>query len=212
VEVSGHISPAQRRFVDFYLEDDNTWILSQDEKSIKGVIMKFVAISAIVFFGSLFSNAADLKVNDPAPVFTATKQDGTTFDLNTRKGKDKWTVLYFYPKAGTPGCTKQACAFRDSLNKIKALGAEVYGISGDDKEAQAKFHKEHQLNFDLIADPDAKVIDLYGTKIPLMKVSKRWTFVLDPDLKIKDMMKDTDPMLDSERVAKVIADLQKKTK
>ena len=128
--------------------------------------------------------------------------------LSSRQGK--WTVLYFYPKAGTPGCTKQACAFRDSLDKIKALGAEVYGISADSVADQSNFHKEHKLNFDLLADPDDKVVNLYGSKMPMLKMSKRWTFVIDPNLKIKDIMKDVDPMADSVRVAKQIAELQKK--
>ena len=153
--------------------------------------------------------SADLKVDDSAPIFKAQTQSGAAFDLSSRKGKDKWTVLYFYPKAGTPGCTKQACAFRDSLTKIKELGAEVYGISADSVADQAKFHKEHKLNFDLIADPDDKVVDLYGSKMPMLKMSKRWTFILDGDLKIRDIMKDVDPMIDSERVAKVIALLKK---
>ncbi len=153
--------------------------------------------------------AADLKINDPAPEFKAQNQNGSQFDLSSRKGKGKWTVLYFYPKAGTPGCTKQACAFRDSLKKIKDLGAEVYGISADSVADQAQFYKEHKLNFDLLADPEDKVVDLYGTKMPMLKMSKRWTFILDGDLKIRDLMKDVDPMIDSERVAKVIADLKK---
>ena len=67
--------------------------------------------------------AADLKLNDPAPTFTLKNQDGKDFDLKSRAGQ--WTVLYFYPKAETPGCTKQACAFRDNIKKIRAQGAEV---------------------------------------------------------------------------------------
>ncbi len=150
----------------------------------------------------------ELKVNDVAPSFTSQNQDGKNFDLSSRKGK--WTVLYFYPKAGTPGCTKQACAFRDSIDKIRALGAEVYGISADTVSDQAAFHKEHKLNFDLLADPDDKVVNLYGSKMPALKMSKRWTFIVDPDLKIRNVMKDVDPMTDSVRVAQEISNLQTK--
>ena len=99
--------------------------------------MKSTIVFALILFCSLFSLADDLKLNDAAPTFTAQAQDNTTFDLANRKGK--WTVLYFYPKAGTPGCTKQACAFRDSINKIRDQGADVYGISADTVEAQAGF-------------------------------------------------------------------------
>jgi len=172
--------------------------------------MKSIFLAICLMTHGLFALAEDLKTNEPAPVFTLKKQDGTSFDLSSRKGAGKWTVLYFYPKAGTPGCTKQACAFRDSLNKIKALGAEVYGISADSVEDQLKFHQEHKLNFDLLADPEGKVGTLYGSNMIGTKFSKRWTFVLDPELKIKDLMKDVDPMVDSVRVAKVISDLQKK--
>src|SRR5690349_4157532 len=117
------------------------------------------------------AEAADLKVNDPAPLFSVKTYDGKTFDLKSRAGQ--WTVLYFYPAADTPGCTKQACAFRDNIKKIRAQGAEVYGISANTVEDQAAFHKKYHLNFDLLCDPDAKVIDQYGTKMPMVKYSKR---------------------------------------
>lgn len=161
-----------------------------------------LSISATVFAAEV----KELKINDPAPLFTAKTQAGASFGLSTRKGK--WTVLYFYPKAGTPGCTKQACAFRDSIKKIRHLGAEVYGISTDTVEDQAKFHKEHRLNFDLLADSDAKISNLYGSKMPVVNVSKRWTYIIDPELKVKNILKDVDPALDSERVASEIATLQ----
>lgn len=163
-------------------------------------------ISAFLMLFSVGVFAAEIKLNDSAPLFTVKTHNGTDFDLNSRKGK--WTVLYFYPKAGTPGCTKQACAFRDGIQKIRDLGAEVYGISTDTVEDQAKFHKEQSLNFDLLADADAKITKLYGSKMPVVKVSKRWTFVIDPELKIRNVMKDVDPVLDSERVASEIAKLK----
>lgn len=164
----------------------------------------------IFFLGPALSSAVELEVNDAAPLFSLSNQKNEKFDLASRKGS--WTVLYFYPKAGTPGCTKQACAFRDGIDKIRVLGADVYGISADTVEEQAAFHKEHHLNFSLLADPDDKAVELYGSKMPLMKMSKRWTFVIDPELKIRDIMKDVDPVMDSTRVAKVISDLQKKKK
>ncbi len=155
----------------------------------------------------LSAGAAELKVMDAAPVFQAKIHDGSTFDLASRKGA--WTVLYFYPKADTPGCTKQACAFRDNIKKIRDQGAEVYGVSADTVEEQAAFHKKHSLNFPLIADAEGKVVNLYGTKMPIMKMSKRWTFIVDPDLKVRAIEKDVDPAFDSQRVATQIAELKK---
>lgn len=174
--------------------------------------MKFFLTVLSVLFVSLTActKTKELKINEDAPVFSLQKQDGTTFDLSSRKGMGQWTVLYFYPKAGTPGCTKQACAFRDGLDKIKALGASVYGISADTVEDQMKFHQTHKLNFDLLADPKGQVVTLYGSSMVGTQFSKRWTFILDPQLKIRDIMKDVDPVMDSTRVAQVIADLQKK--
>ena len=149
-----------------------------------------------------------LNVGDSAPLFKAKTQDGAEFNLESRKGK--WTILYFYPKAGTPGCTKQACTFRDNIEKIRAQGAEVYGISADAVEDQAKFHKEQHLNFDLLADPDDAVVNLYGSKMPVLRMSKRWTFIVGPDLKIREIKKDVDPVLDSERTADEIKNLKSK--
>jgi len=155
------------------------------------------------------SQAEELAIGSPAPLFTLKNQDGNNFSLADRKGKG-WTVLYFYPKAATPGCTKEACAFRDSIQKIKALKAEVYGISSDTVEAQKAFHSEHKLSFDLLADPEMTAIGQFGAKMPLIGLAKRWTFIIDSDLKVRSIEKDVDPLLDAERVAKTLADFEKK--
>jgi len=156
---------------------------------------------------SLNAFAADLMVNDPAPKFQTKDYLGQNFDLSSRAGK--WTVLYFYPKSGTPGCTKQACGFRDGIKKIQVLDADVFGISTDTVENQAKFYKDQHLNFTLLADPDGKVVAQYGTKMPVMNMSKRWTFIVDPKLVIRDIERDVDPVLDASKVAAKIAELQK---
>lgn len=171
---------------------------------MKSLMATFLLFSSMMITETTLAN--DVKLNDPAPLFKVKNHTGAEFDLATRKGK--WTVLYFYPKAGTPGCTKQACAFRDSIQKIRDLGAEVYGISTDTVEDQAKFHKQHRLTFDLLADADAKVTELYGAKMPLVKISKRWTFIIDPQLKIRNVLKDVDPAMDSERVVAEITKLK----
>lgn len=159
---------------------------------------------------SVVLNAADLTVGSSAPLFQTQTHQGENFDLSSRKGK--WTVLYFYPKAGTPGCTKQACAFRDHMKQIHALNADVFGVSADSVKDQAAFHKEQNLSFTLLADPDHKIISLYGSKMPLLNMSKRWTFIIDPELKIRDINKDVNPEKDAAFVADKIAELQAKDK
>jgi thioredoxin-dependent peroxiredoxin len=162
-------------------------------------------LSLMALFAAPFA-FADALIDQPAPTFIARTHDGKDFSLESRKGK--WTVLFFYPKADTPGCTKQACTFRDSIKKVRDLGGDVIGISADSVEKQAKFHKKHRLNFMLLADADGKIIDLYGTKMPVVSYSKRWTFIVDPELKIRVIDKDVDPVLDAEKTAKKIAELQ----
>jgi peroxiredoxin Q/BCP len=160
------------------------------------------------FFNAGLSWASsDLKVGDSVPNFTVSNQDGQPFNMQDRKGQ--WTILYFYPKADTPGCTKQACAFRDNVELIRKQGAELFGISADTVEAQAAFHKKHNLNFTLLADPDAKVIEMFGTRMPILKLSKRWTYIIGPDLKIKALEKDIDPAMDAQRVAKQLEEMKK---
>ncbi len=175
--------------------------------------MKHLLASAALTLGfalvSTASFAADeLKAGSDAPLFKVQNQDGKDFDLKSRQGQ--WTVLYFYPKAMTPGCTKQACAFRDNIKKIRSEGAEVYGISTDTIADQAKFHAKEHLNFDLLADPDAHVTETYGVKMPVVKMAKRWTFIIGPDLKIAKIEKDVDPVIDSQAIATEITNLKNK--
>jgi peroxiredoxin Q/BCP len=150
--------------------------------------------------------ASGLKVGDPAPGIRVKTDEGRDFDLNERKGL--WTVLYFYPKAGTPRCTKQACAFRDGISPIREMGAEVFGVSADRVEGIRKFKAKHNLTFTLLADPGLEVIRRYGTKIPLLKISKRRTFIVDPDLKIRAIDRNVDPVLDARHVAEVLKKLR----
>ena len=169
----------------------------------KGVFM----LSLLTAMG--FAHAEKVSVGQQAPLFTLHAQDGTTLDLASRQGKG-WTVLYFYPKAGTPGCTTQACAFRDAIKVIRSENADVFGISTDNVEDLQKFHKEHQLTFTLLSDSDAKVTEAYGVKMPIVTVAKRWTFILDPSLVIRQIDDDVDPAMDAMRVAKELQKLQAK--
>lgn len=168
---------------------------------------KMLAVATLLLGLLQISVASDLKAGDPAPDLKLQADDGTTFHLQSRRGR--WTVLYFYPKADTPGCTQQACAFRDNILQLRRLGAEIYGISGDTVEALRKFRKNHRLNFPLLADPQLKAIKAYGTQMPSAPMSKRWTFIVGPDLKIRAIEKNVDPVLDAGRVAAALRRLQK---
>lgn len=169
----------------------------------------FLTLSlCILLFQSAFAD--ELTVGVQAPLFTLKKQDGLDFQLKDRTGK--WTVLYFYPKSETPGCTKQACSFRDNIHKIQKLNADVIGVSINSVEEQKGFKEHHQLNFDLLADQEGTVTELYGAKRAQAQMAQRWTFILDPKLIIRNINKDVDPVKDAVQVAAKIAELQKETR
>lgn len=123
-----------------------------------------------------------------APAFTLKATDGSTVKLSDFKGSP--VVLYFYPKDDTPGCTKEACAFRDRKDELTELGAVVLGISPDTVESHVKFSEKFELNFPLLADKDHKVAEKYGAwreKNRYGKVSmgiQRSTFVIDAEGKV----------------------------
>jgi len=99
-------------------------------------------------------------LNTKAPDFTLIDQDGKTHSLSQYQGKK--VLLYFYPKDDTPGCTTEACSFRDRLNELKKHGVQVLGVSADSEKSHKKFAEKFQLNFPLLADVDKKVIEDYG--------------------------------------------------
>jgi len=103
---------------------------------------------------------ARLEVGDTAPAFTLTDADGGTVKLSDFKGRK--VIVYFYPAASTPGCTKQACAFRDSLAELNDVGIDVVGISPDKPEKLAKFRDAEQLTFPLLSDPEKSVLTAWG--------------------------------------------------
>lgn len=100
------------------------------------------------------------KAGIKAPVFTAPDQTGTVKTLKDYSGK--WVILYFYPKDDTPGCTKEACAFRDGFSKFKKAGIEIIGVSVDSVKKHEKFVQKYSLPFTLLADEDKKIVTAYG--------------------------------------------------
>ena len=123
-----------------------------------------------------------IEVGNRAPEFSARATDGKTISLASFRGK--YLVLYFYPKAFTPGCTKEARRFRDNHTEIRELGAEVVGVSLDEPMVQCDFAERHQLAFPLIPDNNRAVSTAYGVLRRFLPITKRVTFVIDPEGKV----------------------------
>jgi peroxiredoxin Q/BCP len=133
-----------------------------------------------------------LQPGDEAPAFTLTTDDGKSLSLSDFKGRR--VVLYAYPAAMTPGCTTQACDFRDSLSSLHARGIEVIGISPDSPAKLAKFRERDGLTFPLVSDPTKEVLTAYGAYGEKQNYGRtvmgviRSTFVIDPDGRIEKAM------------------------
>jgi peroxiredoxin Q/BCP len=131
------------------------------------------------------TDSTRLSEGDTAPQFTLTDQDGASVSLSDYAGKN--VIVYFYPAAMTPGCTTEACDFRDNLNSLAAAGYQVLGVSKDDPATLKKFQEQERLNFPLLSDQDLavhKAYDAYGEKSLYGKTVTgvlRSTFVLNPD-------------------------------
>jgi peroxiredoxin Q/BCP len=173
---------------------------------------KLINLSLLIFI-MLFSTTsrAEIKEGQSAPDFEMFDQYNKPHKLSDYKGK--WVVLYFYPKDDTPGCTTQACGFRDDIFKIRSLNAEVIGVSVDNTESHAKFAEKHGLPFPLLSDSDAQVAKNYDSAWSLgpIKVAKRHTFIIDPDGKFAKIYRDVKPTENSNEVIRDLSNLQKNT-
>jgi peroxiredoxin Q/BCP len=171
------------------------------------ILLLILAIVALVFLISKQSEAANTpKPGDTAPDFRLVDQNGTIRSLSDFSGQ--WVVLYFYPKDDTPGCTKEACSFRDDLTTLEKLGAKVVGVSVDDSDSHSKFASKYHLPFPLLADADGKVADSYGalTNLLLLKIAKRYTFLIDPKGKVAKVYLSVDTSRHSQEI---VDDLKK---
>jgi thioredoxin-dependent peroxiredoxin len=155
-------------------------------------------------------NAPMPEVGQAAPAFTLPNQEGTPVDLASYKGK--WVVLYFYPKDMTTGCTIEAHNFQRDLDKYKALNAVILGVSVDTVDSHKQFCTKDSLTFTLLADPDKKVVESYGSlgNYGPMVIANRNTFLIDPDGKIVKVWTKVNPQVHSDDVLAALADLQKK--
>ncbi len=151
------------------------------------------------------AHAGGLKVGDPAPEFTLPDQDGEQRSLSDYRGG--WLVLYFYPKDDTPGCTTEACRFRDDIYALRGLGVSVLGISLDDAKSHKAFAQKYHLPFPLLSDHKGRVARKYGSLFRLgpLRFARRHTFIIDPQGRIAKIYRDVKPKGHSDQV---IADLQ----
>lgn len=170
--------------------------------------MKYV-ISLLILLVLAISPRSDgsgvLIVGAPAPEFELPDQTGQLHSLEDYR--DRWVVLYFYPKDETPGCTTEACEFRDSIFEFQKFNAQILGVSFDSIESHFKFAEHNELPFPLLADTEGKAAEAYGVKTKMfgMTVAKRQTFLVDPVGNIAKHYESVQPATHS---TEVLADLK----
>ena len=172
--------------------------------------MKIFIVICVGIFIYLFRinimAAPTLKPGDDAPNFSLPDNQGRQVNLNDFKGK--WVVLYFYPKDDTPGCTTEACHFRDDFKLLENLGAQVVGMSIDDSFSHKKFAEKYNLPFPLLSDDSGEVASLYGAlnNFLVIKLAKRYTYLINPQGKIAKIYLSVDT---SKHSQEIIEDLKK---
>jgi peroxiredoxin Q/BCP len=149
-----------------------------------------------------------LPVGAKAPDLVGEDAHGNPMKLSDVRGK--LAVVYFYPKDGTPGCTKQACAFRDAFDKLEEAGIVVFGVSRDSAESHRQFRAEHNLPFPLVADESGDVAAAYGVPSKFVIMTERVTFLVDADGYIAQVWPEVDPAVDAKRVQEAAAALRAK--
>jgi len=172
--------------------------------------MKYTITLQLAFLAAICSGcsatiAEEIAIGAPAPDFELPDQTGQLHSLEDYR--DHWVVLYFYPKDGTPGCTTEACEFRDNIFAFKQINAQILGVSLDDVESHKSFAEHHSLPFPLLADVDGKAAESYGVKTKMLgaTVAKRHTFLIDPTGKVAKHYAAVKPATHS---VEVLADLK----
>ena len=169
------------------------------------LLIALFLLFVIVIKKSAFASEAEL-LGQPAPSFDLKNSKGELISLNSYKGQ--WLVLYFYPKDDTPGCTKEACSFRDNYQSIQSLNASIVGISIDSSSSHKEFKEKYNLPFTLLADEDGEVAKKYGTlnNFLFFKLAKRQSFIIDPNGNIRRVYRSVSP---SEHANEIYEDLKK---
>jgi thioredoxin-dependent peroxiredoxin len=173
-------------------------------------------LQPFLLFGILLAGATSAyadgpALGSPAPEFKLQDQAGKWHTLKDYRGK--WVALYFYPKDQTPGCTTQACDFRDNIFAFREAGAVILGVSVDDVESHKKFAEKHGLPFTLLADPTKETAKKFGVLksfLGTMEMAKRDTFLIDPQGRIVKRYVDVEPKGHSQIVLNDIKEMQKK--
>ena len=156
--------------------------------------MKVITTTLMAILISLSVMAGETPVaGDPAPGFKLQDQNGEWHDLEDYRGT--WLAVYFYPKDDTPGCTTEACNFRDNIYAFKAIGAEVVGISVDDVESHKAFSDKYKLPFVILADADGTTTEAYGLlrDWKLIQIASRQSFIVNPDGMVAKHYEEVDP-------------------
>lgn len=146
------------------------------------------------------ARAADLQPGQPAPGFELLDQNGNTQRLVDYQGR--WLVMYFYPKDDTPGCTKEACTFRDDILVFRRMGVSLLGVSTDDVASHQSFVEKYHLPFPLLSDPKGQVAAAYGALFSLgpLRFARRQSFIIDTQGRLARIYRDVDPKRHSEQV------------
>ena len=162
-----------------------------------------IALSPSLFL--LPAKADELQLGSPAPGFALLDQNSKEHRLEDYQGR--WIVLYFYPKADTPGCTTEACNFRDDVFQFRKMNVALLGVSTDDVKSQKEFAEKYHLPFPLLSDPDGTIAGSYGsfTKFGPVRFASRHSFIIDPAGRIAKIYRDVSPGSHSKEV---IADLE----
>jgi peroxiredoxin Q/BCP len=163
--------------------------------------MKYIIPVLISLFISLPVFAGDPPaVGEPAPGFNLQDQNGDWHDLSDYDGT--WLAVYFYPKDDTPGCTTEACNFRDNIYAFKAIHAEVIGISVDDVDSHKEFSEKYKLPFVILADPEGTTAEAYGVlrDWKLVQIASRQSFIINPQGQIAKHYEDVDPDTHTDQV------------
>ena len=175
---------------------------------------KLPFLTALVFIGLVMTqpvianDSQKITIGQLAPDFSLMDQDQKLRTLSKMRGQ--WVVLYFYPKDETPGCTAEACSFRDNLVAIQASNTVVWGVSVDNSESHAEFAEKHKLPFTLLADSGGKVAKQYGSLLNMfiIKVAKRHSFIINPQGKIAKIYRQVNPKQHVEEIIKDLKSLQ----
>ena len=174
---------------------------------MKRLIRTSIALASAIAISQFAVAAAPLAVGQPAPEFELPDQVGQLHSLEDYR--DQWVVLYFYPKDQTPGCTTEACEFRDNIFAYKKLNSQILGVSLDDIASHQGFAEQYDLPFPLLADSEGIAAKAYGVKTRMfgMSVAKRQTFLIDPAGNIAKHYVKVKPNTHSAEVLADLADL-----